>query len=426
MDLLAKTKTLLSFETSAQRGTKDFGEVLKKAFPEYDWHSTKEESGCALHYFETGSKESITEEVDLFIYVNADTNNASSLSLWKETDCDPLNITFKTDSVYGLGANHEKVSIIPVLNTIKKLENKGKIIFVAGYGREMNMIGAKRAISEILDKRPVKNTLVLHPTESKLLKSSVGRTKIEVFFPFTDEEIRLKDDHDLRENIFSQSKIFNKKEESSLNEDVIFKALQSFSLLPIGTLLLDFSGGTGTITEAQSVYFEIDAAPSLEKSMISRLESFSKILNRVNKTLLDKFTPERPSKALHIGKAMTTTEGVFFYGYNLIPAGVSTSDLSSWFKMFSDEVEKQEGFVRVRDNKKPFNSKEIDAKNEPGALQVTEATIFSRYYSNICIFGVGKEGLYQKPNEHVELSELRAAEENFLEYLKSRIGHEVN
>lgn len=424
MDLLAQVKSLLSFETSSQRGTKDFGEVLQKIFPQYSWKSTKEESGCALHFFETEpEKDNESGDIDLFIYVNVDTNNPSSLSLWKETDCDPLNITFRRDTVYGLGASHEKINIVPVLNALSKSQFKGNVLFVAGYGREMNMIGAKRTISEILDKRSVHQTLVLHPTESKFLKSSVGRTKIEVFFPFTEEERQLKDDHDLRENIFSQSKIFNKKEESGLDEDVIFKALRSFSLLPAGTLLLDFSGGTGTITEAQSVYFEIDAAPTLEKSMISRLEKFAVILQKVNKTLLDKFTPLKPSKALHIGKATTTTEGVFFYGYNLIPAGVSVSNLNNWFKMFSDEVEKQEGFVRVRDNKKPFNEDLNQSKDEePGALQVTEATVFSRYYSKISIYGVGQEGLYQKPNEQVSLTQLREAEEKFSNYLNRQIN----
>jgi hypothetical protein len=426
MDLLAQVKTILSFETSSQRGTKDFGGVLRRSFPQYDWRSTKEESGSALHYFNIRSEDaSRPDEIDLFIYANVDTNNPSSLSVWKETDCDPLNITFKKDHVYGLGASHEKISIVPVLNALSKSSYNGNVLFVAGYGREMNMIGAKRTISEIIDKRSVGQTLVLHPTESKFLKSSVGRTKIEVFFPFTEEERRLKDDHDLRENIFSQSKIFNKKDDQSskhqnLSEDVIFKALKSFSLLPAGTLLLDFSGGSGTITEAQSVYFEIDAAPTLERSMISRLENFASILNEVDKTLLDKFSPIKPSKALHIGKATTTTEGVFFYGFNLIPAGVSVNDLNSWFKKFSDEVEKQEGFVRIRDNKKPFDENVGVLKG--GALQVTEATVFSRYFSDISIFGVGQEGRSQKPNERVSMSELREAEEKFTDFLSAQVN----
>ena len=420
MDLLAQVKSILSFETSSQRGTKDFGEILQKNFSQYDWKSSEEKSGSALHFFETKSeKNKESDDIDLFIYANVDTNNLSSLSLWKETDCDPLNITFKKDTIYGLGASHEKISIVPILNSLSKSQFKGNVLFVAGYGREMNMIGAKRAISEILNKRNVHQTLVLHPTESKFLKNSVGRTKIEVFFPFTEEERQLKDEHDLRENIFSQSKILNKKEKSNLGEDVIFKALQSFSLLPAGTLLLDFSGGTGTITEAQSVYFEIDAAPTLEKSMISKLEKFAAILQKVNQTLLDKFAQLKPSKALHIGKATTTTEGVFFYGFNLIPAGVSISDLNSWFKILSNEVKKQGGFVRVKDNKKPFNENLGQSKNdESGAFQVTEATVFSRYYSKISIFGAGKEGLYQKPNEKISLAQLREAEKNFSNYIK--------
>ena len=423
MDLLSQAKAILSFETSAQRGTKDFGDVLVNAFPQFDWQSTKDESDCALHYFELKGK-SDSADIDLLVYVNVDTNNPSSLPLWSETDFDPLNITFKKNTIYGLGASHEKVSLIPVLNSISKNDFSGNLLFVAGYGRELNMIGAKRSVSEILDKRDVKQIVVLHPTESKLLKSSVGRTKIEVFFPFTEEEKQLKDDHDLRENIFSQSKIFNKKDDPILDEDVIFKALHSFSLLPTGTLLLDFSGGTGTITEAQSVYFEIDAAPTLEKSMIGRLESFASILKKVNKTLLEKFKPLKPGKALHLGKAATTTEGVFFYGYNLIPAGVSVGDLNSWFKLFSDEVEKQEGFVRIRDNKKPFSAESI-GNDEVGALQVTEATVFSRYYSNISIFGAGQEGLYQKPNEKVSIPQLEEAERSFSSYIKkleSRVG----
>jgi len=409
MELLAKAKELLSFETTSQSGTKAFGEVLKKLYPDFLWKATKDESGCALHYFETNEN---SNKIDLLIYGNVDTVNSSSLSLWTETECDPLNITFKKNKLYGLGASHEKISLVPVLNALEKTKTKINAVFVAGYGREMNMIGAKRTISEVVQKRSVEKIIVLQPTESNFLNKSLGRTKIEVFFPFSDEEKKLKEEHDLRENIFSQSKIFNKKGEESLNEDVIFKALKSFSLLPSGTLLLDFSGGTGTITEAQSVYFEIDAAPTLEVSMISRLEGLSKTLNKVNIALLDKFKLLKPSKALHLGKASTTTEGVFFYGYNLIPPGVSVADLNSWFNEFSNQVENFGGQVRVRDNKKPFQNEKSVTK-ETGSLQVTEATVFSRYYSDIQIFGAGKEGLQHKPNELVSLNQLKDSEERF-------------
>ncbi len=429
MDLLAQVKKLLSVETSLQFGTKNFGQTLKEIFPDFEWSSTNDESGCALHFFETNTTDS-TKPVDLLIYLNVDTNNLSSLALWTETDCDPLNVTLKKDRIYGLGACHEKASLIPVLNALKEVNTSKNILFVAGYGREMNMIGAKRTVAELVrgsstnkvNKREVKQTLVLHPTESKFLTSSVGRTKIEVFFPFSDQEKKLKDEHDLKENIFSQSKIFNKNDRNSLDEDVIFKALRSFSLLPTGTLLLDFSGGTGTITEAQSVYFEIDVAPTLENSMVSRLDCFSKILNIVNAALLEKFRFKKPAKALHIGKASATTEGVYFYGYNLIPPFVSVSELNSWFKKFSDEVESQGGVVKVRDTKKPY-CKKMTEKNDPGALEVTEATIFSRYFSDVCIFGVGKEGLSQRPNESLSLSELTESKKLLIDFLKKSLEH---
>lgn len=430
MDLLAQTQKLLSVETSVQYGTKNFGQTLKKIFPEFNWFSTAEESGCSLHYFEiNGHRESemsseSNHEIDLLIYVNVDTINSSSLALWSETDCDPLNITLKKDRVYGLGANHEKASLIPVLNALKEFKTSKSILFVAGYGREMNMIGARRTVAELTRglsvQREVKKTLVLHPTESKFLTSSVGRTKIEVFFPFSEQEKKLRDEHDLKENIFSQSKIFNRNESSSLNKDVIFKALHSFSLLPTGTLLLDFSGGRGTTTEAQSVYFEIDVAPTLETSMVSRLDSFAKILKLVNKALLDKFHSKKPRKALHIGKATTTTEGVYFYGYNLIPPFISVAELNNWFKKFSDEVDSQGGFVKVRDTKKPYYKNPLD-KKEPGTLEVTEATFFSRYFSDVSIFGVGKEGLSQRPNESLSLSELKDSQSILFQFFKESL-----
>ena len=410
---LAKLKKLLAVETSLQSGTFHYQGVLKSTFPNFKWKNTNDESGRALHYFETKEE---AESIDFLIYVNLDTSNPSSLSLWTETDFDPLNITLKKGRLFGLGASHEKASVTPVLSAISNLKSDKKyIVFVGGYGRELNMIGAKRCVAEIIKKRAVQKVVVIHPTNNRPSFSSSGRTKIEVFFPFSDEEKKERDRHDLRENISSQSKIINKFQGESLKDDVIFKALEPCANLPSGTLLLDFSGGTNTITEAQSVYFEIDSSPLLEDSMVSRISEFSKTLEELNLELINKFSKRVPPKALHIGKAVTTTEGVSFYGYNLIPSLVSPSELNAWFRRFESTIKKNQGVIRIRDTKKSFAAKQIDSniKGTTDCLKVTEATIFSRYFEDVRIFGVGEEGLSQKPNEYLIMDELVVTEDYF-------------
>lgn len=419
MTPLTQVRELLSAETSSHAGTLHYGKLLKKIFSEFDWRITSEESGNALHYFETQAE---SLNIDYLVYINLDTNNPSGLSLWTETDFDPLNITLKKGRVYGLGASHEKASLVPVLSAILKLKAlKKNIVFVGGYGRELNMIGAKRCISEIVQKRPVKKVLVVHPTGNLPSFSSSGRTKLEVFFPFSEEEKNERDQHDLRENISSQSKVINKNEGDRLVDDVIFKALKSCSQLPSGTLLLDFSGGTNTITEAQSVYFEIDSSPLLENSMVSKMSDFSETLEQLNFELINKFSKKVPPKALHIGKVVTTSEGVSFYGYNLIPSLVSSSELNVWFKRFDSIIKKNKGTIRIRDTKKSFVSK-VDYKalaEVADCLKVTEATVFSRYFDDVRIFGVGAEGLSQKPNEYLVMNDLDAAENYFLDFFNS-------
>ena len=419
MNQLAQVKELLAVETSSQTGTLHYRNVLNKTFPQFNWKSTEEESGRALHYFETQEQ---CPSVDFLVYVNLDTHNPSSLSLWTETDFDPLNITLKKGRVFGLGASHEKASLTPLLSAISKFPNhKKNIVFVGGYGRELNMIGAKRCISEIVKKRSVEKVVVVHPTNNQPSFSSSGRTKLEVFFPFSEEEKEERDQHDLRENISSQSKVINKNEGDRLVDDVIFKALKSCSNLPSGTLLLDFSGGTNTITEAQSVYFEIDSSPLLENSMVSKMSDFSDTLEELNLELINKFSKKVPPKALHIGKVVTTTEGVSFYGYNLIPSLVSPSELNAWFKRFDSIIKKNDGTIRIRDTKKSFVSNIGDKSliEVTDCLKVTEATVFSRYFDDVRIFGVGEEGLSQKPNEYVVIDELTAAENYFLEFFNN-------
>lgn len=404
-EALKLSKQALACESSQRSGNESLSTFLKTHFSVFPWQSLKLDSQY-LHYFDW-KKNKNSEDIDLLFYINGDTNNPSHLSLWNESHFDPLNPTLKQGKLIGLGAAHEKASLVPSLMALKKSLKKENlnIFFAIGYGKEDGMLGAKRLHSELLKTRKVKKMCVAFPTESKPVFHSVGRTKMEVFFPFSEKEKQARENHNTQENTLSQSKIYNHRGGERLEDNVIFKALEACSLLPGGTLLLDMSAGRNTITEAESLYLEVDFSPNIKDSMVSRLEKISEVLLDLNQKLLQLFSTERPRRALHLGKCTVTSEGLSLYGLNLIPPKASVEELKDFYELFHSEVEKAGGLLRIRDSKKPFSNSNF-SQEETVCLNVTEASYFSRYYNDIVILGLGKEGLAKQANEFLSLDEL--------------------
>ncbi len=406
--VLEVSQKILGAESSERSGTVLFGDVLKKTFPELNWSSLPTHGESTVYYVETAPDKG---DVDLICYVNADTANPSQLSLWTETDFDPLSITVKRGQIYGLGAAHDKVSLVPQLLALKELIGEKQqldknIIIAVGYGRELKMRGARRLLAEVIGSRKVHRVCIAHPTENTMLYGSAGRLKTKVFFPFSEKEKELRKEHDLKENISSQSKVYSYIGGGDLKSNTIFQMIESCRYLPKGTLILDLDGGAATITEPATTYFELDLLPPFKDSMVLKFENFGEKLTELDEGLKEKFKGEGPERAIHIGKSFDSDEGVTFFGFNLIPAYTSTKDLESWFEEFQQAVQVVGGEVMITDARAPYVNEERSGEDAVHCLNVTEASVFSKVCKDIVILGAGKEGLAKKPNESVSIEDL--------------------
>jgi len=413
--LLNTSRAVLSAETSERSGSADFIKVLQNNFSKLKWQALNVHGENTVFYVESNPEKAI---VDLVVYTNIDTANPSHLSLWTQTDFDPLAVTLNKGSLFGLGASHEKIAIVPqclALEKVLDLDLDLNIVLAAGFGRESKMRGAKRFLSEFLKDRKVKKVCVTSPTQSKFFLGSAGRLKTKVFFPFSKKEKELRAAHDLKENISSQSKIYSFLGGESLESNTIHKVIQSCKKLPIGTLILDLDGGSSTVTNPETTYFEVDFEVPFANSMISKFENFGELLLKLDQDLQKKFGSCKPAKALHIGRAFDSEEGVTFFGYNLIPAGTTKADLEKWFTQFKNAVETVGGQVMITDAKTPYINTCVAIENTKTCLDVTEASVFEKICKDIVIFGPGLMGASKQPNESVLLSELEGAAKLYYE-----------
>lgn len=421
--ILKTCQSVLGAETSERAGSAEFGKVLNQAFPSFDWQALPVHSENTVFYFETHPEK---KEVDLLCYTNADTANPSHLSLWTETDFDPLAITFKKGCLYGLGAAHEKISIVAQSLGLEAFlrenqNSKANVMVAVGFGRESKMRGAKRLLSEVLNGRAVKKVLVAHPTSNKILKGSAGRIKTKVSFPFTEKERSLRTEHDNKENISSQSKIYSFLGSDNLKGNTIYKMIRSCENLPKGTVILDLDGGSSTVTEPETTYFEVDFAPPFANSMVSKFEDFADLLSDLDLELKEKFGSKELKKAIHIGRAFDSEEGVTFFGYNLIPARTTKGELDDWFAQFQRAVERVGGRVSISDAKAPYLNQGVNSEMK-NCLSVTEASLFEKICKDILILGPGEEGAAKQPNEKLELESMVEACSIYYNLFKETLG----
>lgn len=418
--VLEASQKVLKADTSSLAGTQNFISAIQKVFPDISWKALQAHKNQSVYYFETLPEKN---SIDLLCYINIDTVNSSNLSLWDKTDYDPLAITLKKGQLFGLGAAHEKISIVPLLMGLEQASTSNlNIMIAAGYGRETKMQGAKRLILEALRKRPIHKVLVVHPTENQVHYGSSGRLKTKVFFPFSEEEKALRIEHDLKENISSQSKVFNFNGDLDLEGNSIFQLIKSCAHLPEGTVILDIDGGTSSINEPETAYFEIDFMKPFKGSLVSKFSSFGDLLLQLNQELCGMFEPFGLKRALHIGKCQDSEDGVTFYGFNLIPAKLSAKELDHWFSIFKSTALEAGGVVTILDAKSPYFHPDQQNQNMPYSTHLTEASLFSKICSNVIICGAGKEGSSKKPNESIKLDHLVESCEVFYNIFKNLEG----
>jgi len=369
---------------------------------------------------------------EFLLQTHLDTVDPGPYQMWTTTGQNPFDATIVDGKIHGLGAADVKLDFLCKLEALSKFKDqrdwKLPPVLVGTYGEESGMLGALKLIRK--NKISAKMALVGEPSNLRLINAAKGFATVEVRIPFSEEEIRYREEHNLRESTSTQSRIFSGKSAHSstphLGESAIIKMLDYLLMLPESVTLMEIDGGTSFNTVPSHAILELDLAP-INQSMAQKIAQIYKAVQKLEKEFSEHRDPEffPASPTLNIGMIRTFDDHVLIGGSCRIPPVITHDIYENWMKYLKTECEKVAGSFRVTDYKKPHRIERNSillrgcrdelrslGLEEDGVAQAStnEASLFSRVGIDCVCFGPGsRDGNIHTPNEHVMINDLHTA-----------------
>lgn len=374
-------------------------------------------------------------DAEFLLQNHLDTVDPGSFQLWTETGFNPFDATIIDNKIHGLGAAEVKLDFLCKLEAMTSFRDRKNWklppVLVGTFGEESGMHGALKLIRK--NKVSAKMALIGEPSDLKVIVAAKGIVNVEIQVPFSLQEIKHRQEHNLRESTSTQSKLFIGKPAHSatphLGESAINKMMEHLLMLPEQISIMEIDGGTNFNTVPSHALLEIDiAVPPADPISIKLVEIFRalKQLDGEFKKYQDAdFTPSYPT--LNIGMIRTHEDHVLISGNCRMPPIITQEIYESWMGMLNQVCEKNGSTLRVNDYKKPFRTSENsmlvrgcldELKNMNVNTQIAtqastnEASLFSRMGIDCVCFGPGKkEENVHTPQEHVDIVDLQKATE---------------
>lgn len=372
---------------------------------------------------------------EFLLQTHLDTVDPGPFSLWTLNDSNPFDAHIIDGKIYGLGTADVKLDFLCKLEAIASFgkDRSWKLppVLVGTFGEETGMHGALKLIRK--NKISAKMAVIGEASDLKIISSGKGFASVEIDIPFSDEEKKYREDHNLRESTATQSKIFRGKTVHSsvphLGDSAILKLLNHILMLPESINVMEIDGGNNTNSVAAHAYLEIDMVTSLQDSLLKKISnvynSILKLEDDFKKYIDESFVPSIPT--LNIGMIRTTENGVQMFGTCRIPPSVDHEVYENWMKYLGEVCNANHAHFKVVDYKKPYRTDD-DTMLVRGCLQelkdmglsdhtitqssTNEASIFTRLGIDCVCFGPGKrEDNMHTPQEHVALEDLNKATE---------------
>ncbi len=369
---------------------------------------------------------------EFLLQTHLDTVDPGPYQMWTKTGQNPFDAAILDGKIYGLGAADVKLDFLCKLEALAKYKDKTSWklppVLVGTYGEESGMTGALKLIRK--NKISAKMALIGEPTNLRLMNAAKGFATVEIRIPLSEEEIRYRQDHNLRESTSTQSRIFNGKSAHSsmphLGESAIIKMLDYLAMLPESVILMEIDGGTNYNTVPSHAMIELDLTP-IRTSVVPKITHVYQAIQKLEKEFFDhadrEFTP--PTPTLNIGMIRTHDDHILMGGCCRIPPIITHDIYEGWMAFLKTECEKINGSFRVTDYKKPhrtdMNSNLVRACRDElknmnldesclAQSSTNEASLFSRIGIDCVCFGPGqREGNIHTPNEHVAIDDLHQA-----------------
>ena len=270
--------------------------------------------------------------------------------------------------------------------------------------------------------------LVGEPTNMAVVHAAKGFAGVEIDIPFSVEEKKFRERHDLSAGITTQSRIFVGKAAHSsvphLGDSAITKLLQYLVKLPSGIAIMEIEGGMSFNTIPAHAVLEIDMVGGLKDTISEKIARIYETITEVERdfeTFADpEFVPHGPT--MNIGMMRTFQDFIKMGGCVRVPPTVHIDVYQKWIDMLRATCEQLGAVFRVTDYKQPFRTtpgselisvcenelQKLGLSDQRRTQPLTnEANVFSRFGMECVVIGPGQGvGNSHAPNEFVSLSHL--------------------
>ncbi len=420
MNFLEQCRTLISFETTPQQGTRQCAEFLKTLAEDMGFAvELHEDTVAGLEHANVVIRPGLRVDQELLLQTHLDTPDAGAYALWTKTQSNPFNASIYGDTLYGLGVADCKLDILCKLEAAKEFVNRNlqlPFVIVGTFGAQSGMSGALKLVRKKLINAHM--AMIGEPTGIRLASEGPGLAVVEVAVPFSHEEQAYRKMHDLRESASTQSKMFFGRAAHSsvpaLGDNAIVKMLDSLVRLPQGIAIMDMDGGSSHNTVPSSAFLEIDLASHFRHSIIPKLSAILTAMHELESHV-----------TLNLGTVRTFETNVTFVGSCRFRSEILSSQTEIWMAEFKSACEKQDATFCVKEFKAAFSTpidspflqgcqsllEEMRLPAAPVALtSSTEASILNRLGIQCLVFGPGQSvGNSHEPNERISIKELHTA-----------------
>jgi acetylornithine deacetylase/succinyl-diaminopimelate desuccinylase-like protein len=370
-----------------------------------------------------------------------DTQDPGDYGRWVRTGANPYNMSVDGEWIYGLGTLETKADFVCKWLALKdaKLDEKqsNDCVVVGSFGLS-SAAGAIRLLRKKIITPKV--ALVGGPTGLGLAHKGPGFAKVEITLPFSDEELRLQDEHNRAEVSSSQSKIFQRQDMTRISleflDNPILKLIDYINKLPAGVLLLSVDGGASSEAEPDQAFLEIDLSRVVQSSVTEKLIKIGEALKKLSFELKGIRDPDCVPgySTITLGKIRTVSDGVQLTGTcRLIPT--RGRDLyEEWLERLRQECAAAGANLRILDYKPPFVAggdspflsylKQVSSKSGletklVAAFGSCEANVFQRMGIESVVFGPG-ERVHNEPisQQKVRRHELELAQNFYRQVLE--------
>lgn len=372
-------------------------------------------------------------DLELLLQNHLDTIDPGPFHLWSVTGNNPFDATIVDKKIYGLGAADVKLDFLckaRAMASVIDRKDKFKLppVLVGTYGEETGMAGCLKLIRK--NKVNPKFALIGEPTNLSLSNAAKGFASVEIIIPFAPEEIRYRNEHNLRESTSTQSKVFHGISAHSahphLGDSAIVKMLTYLEMIPESVAIMEIDGGTSYNTVPSHAFLELDFT-TVGNPITSKIRSIYNAIKKLEdefKTHIDNsYSPNHPT--LNIGLIRTHADHILMSGSCRILPSITQEVFEKWMEFLRISCADNGSQFRITDYKKPFSSPEnsiftkgcrdilgeMGMPNDLSSLSSTnESSLIARLKVDCLCFGPGlRENNIHTPNEHVLVEDLEKA-----------------